>query len=140
MGDVPAISFGLMGDRSIGEIASAIGKQLLTDECISKKLSVSYARVLIEVDVTKELKHQITIRDPARDKVTQHVEYEWKPPFCTQCNKVGHMCKPKNEKPKNVYVKKQTRHTNEVINIPKSGDQQDDKGKLEVEEDTWIKA
>jgi hypothetical protein len=79
-----------LGEKSIGKIASAIGKPMMTDECTAKKLRVSYARVLIEVDVTIELTNYITIRDPKGNKVLQQVEYEWKPPFCTKCNKVGH--------------------------------------------------
>lgn len=52
MGDLPPNPSSLLGGESIEEIASAIGKQLMTDECIEKKLRVSYARVLIEMDVT----------------------------------------------------------------------------------------
>lgn len=57
----PQLPLVYWGDMSIGKIASAIGNPLLTDECTSKKLRVSYARVLIEVDVTKELKQHIII-------------------------------------------------------------------------------
>lgn len=66
---------------------------MMTDECTIKKLRVSYARVLIEVDVTKELKNEITIRNPQGGKMTQRVVYEWKPPFYSKCNKVGYVCK-----------------------------------------------
>ncbi|XP_058763772.1 uncharacterized protein LOC131637201 [Vicia villosa] len=60
----PQLPLVYWGDKSIGKIASAIGKPVITDECIRKKLRVSYARVLIEVDVTRELKSEITIRSP----------------------------------------------------------------------------
>jgi hypothetical protein len=86
----PQLPLIFWGEKSIGKIASAIGKPMMTDECTAKKLRVSYARVLIEVAVTIELTNYITIRDPKGNKVLQQVEYEWKPPFCTKCNKVGH--------------------------------------------------
>ncbi|XP_058777012.1 uncharacterized protein LOC131651365 [Vicia villosa] len=111
----PQLPLVYWGEKSIGKIASAIGKPLMTDECTTKKLRVSYARVLIEVDVTKELKNYITIRDPTGEKLMQQVDYEWKPPYCTQCNKVGHVCKSKTEKSKQVYVQKQV-----VINSAKT--------------------
>ncbi|XP_058765287.1 uncharacterized protein LOC131638757 [Vicia villosa] len=128
------------GERSIGKIANDIRKPMLTDECTTKKLRVSYARVLIEVDVTKELKSQITIRDPAGEKMNQQVEYEWKPSFCTLCNKVGHRCKQKTEKATQVYVKKQQTTSNDATIITKPGGQQEDEGKGVEEEDLWIKA
>ncbi|XP_058732852.1 uncharacterized protein LOC131604428 [Vicia villosa] len=125
------------GERSMGKIASAIGKPLMTDECTSKKLRVSYARVLVEVDVTKELKKHITIRDPTGEKLIQQVDYEWEPPFCTPCKKVGHVCKQKIEKQKQVYVQKQV-VTQQVV--PKENVQtgnQNSKNPAENEEE-WI--
>ncbi|XP_058774764.1 uncharacterized protein LOC131649031 [Vicia villosa] len=136
----PQLPLVYWGERSIGKIASAIGKPLMTDECTAKKLRVSYARVLIEVDVTKELKNHITIRDPTGEKLMQQVDYEWKPPFCTQCNKVDHVCKQKIEKQKQVYVQKQ------VVNNPTSKEAtqamtQDNKITTEEEkEEPWIPA
>lgn len=70
------------------KIASAIGKALMTDECTTKKLRVSYARVFIEVNVTTELKNSITIRDLRGNKLNQEVEHEWKPAYCKSYNKV----------------------------------------------------
>lgn len=49
-------------DKSIGKIMSVIGKPLMTDECTTKILRVSYVRVLIEVDVMIELKNYTNIR------------------------------------------------------------------------------
>lgn len=90
------------GECNIWKIASAISKPMMTNECTTKKLWVSYARVLIEVDITTELKETITIRGPQGNKPLQPVEYEWKPPFFKAYNRVGHDCKRKK------YVKKET--------------------------------
>lgn len=64
-------------EKSIGKISSAIGKPMMTDKCTTKKLRVSYVRVLIEVDITHELKDYITIMDPKANKIMQEMEYEW---------------------------------------------------------------
>ncbi|XP_058768386.1 uncharacterized protein LOC131642116 [Vicia villosa] len=91
----PNLPLAFWGETSLGKIASAIGKPLMTDECTAKKLRVSYARVLIEVDVTKVLKKSVAIRDPKGIKTNQDVEYEWEPAYCKKCDKVGHICKEK---------------------------------------------
>lgn len=49
-------------------------------------------QVLIEVDITMELKEYVTIRDPNGNKLVQEVEYEWKPSYYKQCNKVALDC------------------------------------------------
>lgn len=53
----------LWGENSIGKIASVVGKPIITDECTAKKLSICYAHVLVEVDVTQPLREQVVIRD-----------------------------------------------------------------------------
>ncbi|XP_058751687.1 uncharacterized protein LOC131624790 [Vicia villosa] len=77
----PQLPLMMWGDKSIGKIASALGKPVMVDECTAKKLRVTYARVLIEVDVTNELKNYINIRDPSGKLLSQQVDYEWRPPF-----------------------------------------------------------
>ncbi|XP_058742312.1 uncharacterized protein LOC131614775 [Vicia villosa] len=94
----PQLALMYWGEKSIGKISSALGKPLMTDECTAKKLRVSYARVLIEIDVTKELQQYINIRGPSGELLRQDVEYEWRPQFCTKCNKVGHECKENTTK------------------------------------------
>ncbi|XP_058745733.1 uncharacterized protein LOC131618551 [Vicia villosa] len=88
------------GENSIGKIASFLGRPITTDECTAKKKRVSYARILIEIDITTELKESITIRDPRGNKFSQPVEYEWKPLFCKSCGKVGHNCEQKKDRGK----------------------------------------
>lgn len=43
------------GMRSLSRIASVLGKPIFADECTTKQTGVSYARMLIEINVTKEL-------------------------------------------------------------------------------------
>lgn len=48
----PRLPLHLWGRNSLSKIASGIGNPITTNECTAKKLRVSYAKVLIEVDVT----------------------------------------------------------------------------------------
>ncbi|XP_058732579.1 uncharacterized protein LOC131604108 [Vicia villosa] len=124
------------GEDSIGKIASAIGKPILMDECTTKKLRVSYARVLIEVDVTIELKDTITIKTPNGEKLRQQVDYEWKPPYCKKCNKVGHQCKQKEKK---AWIPKQKEPEETIPMI--QAEKKDDRGKQKevvTEENPWL--
>lgn len=90
-----------MGEKSLSKIASALDKPMVTDECTSKKLRVSYARIMVEIDITQPLKQFVKIRDKEGNVIQQAVEYEWKPSFCQICQKVGHVCPPPNNAPPN---------------------------------------
>ena len=76
---LPYLPLYLWGDNTLGKIVSAIGSPIVTDECTTSKLRVSYARILVEVDITKELPQEITIRDRSGNKLQQAIEFEWKP-------------------------------------------------------------
>lgn len=62
-------------------MGSALGNPLFTDECTANKLRVSYARILVEIDVTQKQKEYIIIKDTTENKKKQIVEYEWSQPF-----------------------------------------------------------
>ena len=74
----------------MSRIASAIGVPLFADECTTKQTRISYARMLIEVDVTKTIPQQITVADPNGRTFVQEVVMEWKPQYCDKCQKIGH--------------------------------------------------
>lgn len=75
------------------------GRPASTDDYNGWKLSVSYAKILIEVDVTKlffffdsdvtkHLKKHIMIKDVDGRKSCQLVEYEWFPNLCPKCQQL----------------------------------------------------
>lgn len=66
----------LWGAKNMGKIASVLGKPLMTDECTANRYRISYARILIEIDITQELQKEITIIDEKGEKMQQPVEYE----------------------------------------------------------------
>ncbi|CAI8598764.1 unnamed protein product [Vicia faba] len=68
----------------------ALGGEL--NECTANRLRVSYARMLVEMDIIKELPNTITIRDKEGENFQQLIEYKWRPLFCNKCQKVGHYC------------------------------------------------
>lgn len=77
----PQLPLVLWGTTSLGKIASALGKPMYMDECTSKKLRVSFARVMIEVDISKQLRKTLAIKNTNGDKYEQLVIYEWMPPI-----------------------------------------------------------
>ncbi|XP_058752249.1 uncharacterized protein LOC131625409 [Vicia villosa] len=93
-------------------LASAFGTPIVTDEFTTSKLRVSYARVLVEVDITQKLLEEIVIKDKEGNVVIQKVEYEWRPNLCEKCQAVGHNCEFK-------IKKKQWQPKNKTISIEK---------------------
>ena len=53
-----------------------LGKPLVPDECTTQRLRISYARMLVEIDITQEMNKQITISDNEGNELIQSVEYE----------------------------------------------------------------
>lgn len=49
------------------------------------KLRVTYARLLMEVDVTQKIRDKVRIKDNEGKIIKQKVEYEWRPQFCERC-------------------------------------------------------
>ncbi|XP_058783376.1 uncharacterized protein LOC131658056 [Vicia villosa] len=93
---LPNLPLYLWGETSLNKIGSALGVPIVTDECTANRLRISYARIMVEMDITKDLPSEIIIRDNHGEKMRQAIEYEWRPVFCGSCQKFGHNCdKPK---------------------------------------------
>ncbi|XP_060210524.1 uncharacterized protein LOC132637460 [Lycium barbarum] len=69
---------------------------------------VTYVRVLIENDITKELPEKVTVPDPKGNYFTQRVQYDWKPIYCNSCLQVGHNCQKNRKQPDNANRAKPT--------------------------------
>lgn len=72
---------------------SAIRKPLYADEYISKHKRISYARMLIKINVTRPLSTSVTVGEPDGRQFDQMIEYDWKQEFCGVFLKTGHCCK-----------------------------------------------
>lgn len=77
----PHLPLSCWGTDSLSRIGSLIGVPLFADECTSKQPRISFARMLIEVDVTKDISKSVSIQDSVGRYFTQNVEYEWLPLF-----------------------------------------------------------
>ncbi|XP_075083780.1 uncharacterized protein LOC142167787 [Nicotiana tabacum] len=62
---------------SLSKIASTSGKLLFADECTTKRTRISYARMLIETNITKALPTKVTVMDPRGKQFQQKLVYEW---------------------------------------------------------------
>lgn len=72
------------------KIGNLLGIFLYADECTSEQLRLSFARILIEIDVTKEIEHHITFENSNGISIKQMVKYDnWWPPFCKSYQKLG---------------------------------------------------
>lgn len=65
---LPQLPLHLWGATSLGKIGSILGTPLMTDECTTNRYRISYARILVEIDITKEIIQEITIRDKSGEK------------------------------------------------------------------------
>lgn len=72
---LPQLPLYFWGKKSLEKIGSALGNPVVTEECTAQKLRVSYARILVEMDVTKPLATEITIKDREGKKMSQPVDY-----------------------------------------------------------------
>lgn len=52
--------------------------------------------MLIEMDVTQQLKEKVKVHDPSGKGFEQLVVYEWRPMYCAKCCQLGHVCKEEN--------------------------------------------
>ena len=98
----PKLPLNCWGAGSLSLIASAIGVPLFADECTTKQTRISYARMLIEVNVTKPVPEKIAVKDPNGRTFMQDVVMEWKPLYCAKCQRIGHQCQEttKEDQPK----------------------------------------
>lgn len=49
---LPRLPLHYWGEESLSRITSVLGVPLLADECTTSQLRLSYARVLVEIDIT----------------------------------------------------------------------------------------
>jgi hypothetical protein len=75
--------------RTLFEIASAVGTPLALDESTNHRTFGHYARVLVDIDLSRRIFDEITVeRDGYQFKLG--VVYERLPEFCNHCNIIGH--------------------------------------------------
>ncbi|XP_070042176.1 uncharacterized protein LOC142169194 [Nicotiana tabacum] len=100
----PKLPMNCWGHDSLSTMASAIRTLIYADECTANKTRVSFARMLIEVNITKELPLELMVMDSNSRKFTQQGGYDCKHEYCQKCLVVRHKCgieqRPKNHQEK----------------------------------------
>ncbi|KAJ6868835.1 hypothetical protein NC651_033816 [Populus alba x Populus x berolinensis] len=74
----------------LSKLASVLGKPLRCDASTIRKTKLSFARVLIEVDMTSTLPDLINVQLLNGSILGQRVIYESRPRFCRSCDSLGH--------------------------------------------------
>ncbi|XP_075112274.1 uncharacterized protein LOC142182167 [Nicotiana tabacum] len=87
---LPNLPLNCWGAKSLSRINSILGVPLYADAFTTQLDRISYARVLIEVDVTKELPKVMKVTYPNGRVFVQEMTYDWVPVVCTTCMQVGH--------------------------------------------------
>jgi len=76
--------------RCLSKLASVLGKPIQCDKLTSTKERLSYARVLVEVDLLADLRSSINVVLPNGSPLIQKLIYETLPKFCKHCKVFGH--------------------------------------------------
>ncbi|XP_010667082.1 uncharacterized protein LOC104884178 [Beta vulgaris subsp. vulgaris] len=67
-----------------------IGVPLFADECTTHQQRITFARLLVEVDVTKDLPKSVSIEDGSGRVIEQTIHFEWAPCCCLKCGTIVH--------------------------------------------------
>ncbi|GFP99380.1 hypothetical protein PHJA_002082100 [Phtheirospermum japonicum] len=104
----------------LSRIASKVGTPLLTDKMTKTMERISYARVLVEVDASKELVRSVSIIDSKGNRFDQLVEFETKPAYCQSCHSISHVATNCKRSGKTMGIEKGAAAT---VPAPKTNDQ-----------------
>jgi hypothetical protein len=74
----------------LSKIASVLGKPIQCDKLTSNLSRLSYARVLIEIDLLEDLQHTVDVFLPNGFTPHQKVVFETLSKFCNHCHVLGH--------------------------------------------------
>ncbi|XP_074301163.1 uncharacterized protein LOC141632517 [Silene latifolia] len=93
---------------ALSKVASFVGRPICADEPTTTKSKIAFSRILVVVDLSKELPRGMTLQTPYCGTVLQKIDYEWVPHFCHSCKKIGHTQDRCNKnKPRQLYKPKQ---------------------------------
>ncbi|XP_075076443.1 uncharacterized protein LOC142163087 [Nicotiana tabacum] len=119
----PGLPIQFWTQENLGRIANYLGKSICSDRLTTEGERVSYARMLVEMDVSQELPDIMLIEKEDGHYREQSLEYEWKPAFCEECCQVGHhdeKCgKEIKKKTSDAYVEKTEKQKQRQVSRPK---------------------
>jgi len=88
---LPDLPLDCWNARALSKIASRVGKPITTDKLTHSKERLSFARVMVEVDASKELVTSVEMKLPTGDIYVQSVVFEFTPKYCKKCKSFGHV-------------------------------------------------
>lgn len=86
---LPCLPLECWNAACLSMIVSKVGKLLYMDKKTQTKKRISHARALVEVDASKELVRNVTIRLPDGE-FDQRIIFEYEPKYCDHCTMLGH--------------------------------------------------
>ncbi|KAF3670715.1 hypothetical protein FXO37_08401 [Capsicum annuum] len=98
---LPGLPLSYWSLNSLSRIGSDLGKPVYADNCTTNVDCISYARILVIMDITKPLPQSIKVFDHNGGVVEHDIVYEWKPTYCDKYLQVGHNCQAKVKQQKN---------------------------------------
>ncbi|KAL2928967.1 hypothetical protein RDABS01_034378, partial [Bienertia sinuspersici] len=87
---MPNLELKYWGQGCLHKLGDIIGTTLKVDNVTLNKDRLAYARILVEVELDKELPDYIRSQNEKGILIQQYIEYEWRLTFCTKCKKYGH--------------------------------------------------
>lgn len=73
---LPNLPLNCWNARVLSKIGSKLGQPLYVDECTTQASSISFARILVKMDITKKLPKSTKIHDAKGKVFEQQVVYE----------------------------------------------------------------
>ena len=74
----------------MSKIGSVLGKPVQCDVLTSSMSRLSFARILVEIDLLVDLKHSVSLALPNGAYLNQKIVYETLLRFCKHCRVIGH--------------------------------------------------
>ncbi|XP_070039769.1 uncharacterized protein [Nicotiana tomentosiformis] len=97
---LPGLPIQYWATENLGRIASYLGKPVCANKLTTQGDRISYARILVYIDISQPLPEYVLIEDEKGGYKEQRLEYEWKPSYCQDCLQIGHNtgnCKKEHE-------------------------------------------
>ncbi|KAK4375696.1 hypothetical protein RND71_006373 [Anisodus tanguticus] len=87
---LPSLPLELWNEMALSRILSRIGRPIGTDKLTNDKGQASYARALVEIDLSKEVVHSVELKLWDGTHIDQDLVYEKRPGYCNKCKQIGH--------------------------------------------------
>ncbi|KAK4382384.1 hypothetical protein Sango_2876200 [Sesamum angolense] len=88
---LPSLPLECWHPNALGKIGTRLGTPIAMDSLTMKMERVSYARILVEVDTSKKVVDHVEFILLNGVVRKQPIVYEFKPKFCSTCNRFGHL-------------------------------------------------